>query len=170
MQAASPPTKPDGGLKDEAASPESNLVDVSNKKAIIDIFKMSAFPSIGALFNPAHAIMNTITLGHSDSPNELAGYGLGNMIIVMVMAIGGITAQASGTFISQAYGSGDRRHCAIYCNRQIFINSVLYCIMAIPLLFVRQIYDLMGQDPEVSDLAAKYVNIMSPVVLSFFMQ
>jgi Na+-driven multidrug efflux pump len=36
--------------------------------------------------------MNTITLGHSDSPEELAGYGLGNMIIVMVMAIGGITA------------------------------------------------------------------------------
>ena len=88
--------------------------------------------------------MNTITLGHSDSPEELAGYGLGNMIIVMVMAIGGITAQASGTFISQAYGMGDKRHCRIYCNRQIFINSCVYLLMAIPLLFVRQLYDLMG--------------------------
>jgi Na+-driven multidrug efflux pump len=55
--------------------------------------------------------MNTITLGHSDNADDLAGYGLGNMIIVMIMAIGSITSQASGTFMSQAYGMGDKRHC-----------------------------------------------------------
>ena len=88
--------------------------------------------------------MNTITLGHSDNPDDLAGYGLGNMIIVMIMAIGSITSQASGTFMSQAYGMGDKRHCRIYCNRQILINSVAYLFMAIPLLFVRNIYDAMG--------------------------
>jgi Na+-driven multidrug efflux pump len=68
------------------------MKEIDTWEAVKTIFKLSAFPSVGALFNPAHSIMNTMYLGHSDTPEELSGYGLGNMIVVMVLAIGGITA------------------------------------------------------------------------------
>jgi Na+-driven multidrug efflux pump len=107
-------------------------------------------------------------LGHSNNPKQLAGFGLGSLTLgICVISIGSGFAMGAGTLISQAFGAKDLRMCAIYRNRQIFLSTVLYVVLAIPMLFVRSIYSLIGQDSEVADYATTYVHIVLPSLYFF---
>jgi len=75
----------------------------------------------------------------------------------------------AGTLISQAFGAKDLKMCYVYRNRQMFLSTCIYLLLCIPMLFIRSIYSLMGQHPEISDYAAKYVWIVLPSLYFFVM-
>jgi hypothetical protein len=50
----------------------------------------------------------------------------------------------------------------VYLNRQYFLNTVLFAVLCIPFLFIKQIYIKIGQDPEISALAAQYAKTVLP--------
>lgn len=75
----------------------------------------------------------------------------------------------AGTFISQAFGAKDPKLCTIYRNRQMFLSTCVYLILLIPMIFVSDIYSLIGQDPQIADYAVQYVYIVLPSLFFFVM-
>lgn len=57
--------------------------------------------------------------------------------------------------------------CVIYRNRQIFLSTCLYVILAIPQMFTRQIYTAIGQKPEVMEFALTYISYVLPFLYLF---
>ncbi len=64
---------------------------------------------------------------------------------------------AVSTLVAQASGANNSKLCRVYLNRQFFLNTALFPLLCIPLLFIKQIYIKIGQDPEIAALAAQYV-------------
>ena len=58
--------------------------------------------------------------------------------------------------------------CRVYLNRQYFLNTCFFPLILLPLLFIRSIYDYIGQDPAVADLATQYVHTVLPGLYLFF--
>ena len=74
--------------------------------------------------------------------------------MVLTLMIGLNSAQE--TLTSQAYGSRNYILCGAYLNRGTFILLAFYVPFAlIPFIFGEKIYLAMGQEPEVSKLAAE---------------
>ena len=60
---------------------------------------------IGALFHPIYSIVNSLVLGHQDSPEQLAGLGLGSLTVGLIgLSIVQSFSAGAGTFITQSYG------------------------------------------------------------------
>lgn len=101
-------------------------------------------PTLGVLFHPAYTIINAAYCGSLGS-NELAGFGLGSLTLgIMAISIGTTFAFNVGTPIAQAAGNGDFRMCRVYLNRQYYLNTLIYPVLCVPLIFIRPIYDLIG--------------------------
>jgi Na+-driven multidrug efflux pump len=63
---------------------------------------------------------------------------LGSLTLgIMVISIQSSFTGASMTLISQAFGAKDLKLCRLYLNRQIFLSTCVYVILAIPQLFIR---------------------------------
>ena len=86
----------------------------------------------------------------------------------MAISLGSGFAMTVATKVGQAFGAKDTRLCRIYLNRQFYLNSIFFPIIVLPLIFIRQIYDLIGQDQKVADLAAQYVWIVLPGIYFHF--
>lgn len=56
----------------------------------------------------------------------------------------------------------------MYRNRAIFLNTILFVILGIPMVWIEEIYLLIGQDPGVAYYAAQYVQIVFPSVYFYF--
>lgn len=56
----------------------------------------------------------------------------------------------------------------MYRNKAIFTGTVLYCILLIPLIFIRQIYSAIGQDDVMADYATMYVHYTIPFVYFYY--
>lgn len=134
---------------------KENLVDqekltdfqppVTFGESVKTVLQLTASPIFGSFFHPVYLIVNASVLGHANQPALLAGIGLGSLTLgIMVISIGSCFAMGSSTFISQAYGAKDFKMCVVYRNRQMFLNTVLFCVLAIPQIFIRQIYSLIG--------------------------
>ncbi len=74
----------------------------------------------------------------------------------MVVSIGSSFTMAVSTLVAQASGANNSKLCRVYLNRQYFLNTVLFAVLCIPFLFIKQIYIKIGQGPEISALAAQY--------------
>ena len=99
----------------------------------------------------------------------LAGLGLGSLTMgICALSIGSSFNQAVGTFISNAHGQKEHRQCQVYRNRAIFLSTILYIIILIPLLFIRQIYAAIGQDDEMADYATSYVHFTIPFMYLYY--
>lgn len=110
-----------------------------------------------------YSIVNNIVLGHGDDETPLAGLGLGALTIgITALSIGICFAYGAGTFMSQEYGRKNYRGMNVYLNRSLFLNTVVFFILLIPTLFIDQIYEAIGQDPEVAAYGATYVHIIMP--------
>ena len=46
--------------------------------------------------------------------------------------------------------------------RQIFLNILIFLVTLIPVIFIDRIFYLLGQDPEISKLAAQFVWYVTP--------
>ena len=100
----------------------------------------------------------------------LAGYGLGSLTIsILGLTISQIFTIGTGTFSTQAFGAGDLRLCAVYLNRSIFLNSMLFCSLWVLTWFIKPIYKSIGQTGELMDYAAEYVTIVMPFVIFEFL-
>ena len=100
----------------------------------------------------------------------LAGLGLGSLTMgICALSIGSNFNGAAGTFISHAYGQKEYRQCQVFRNKAIFLSTIVYCIMLIPLLNIRSIYRLLGQDDEIADYATIYVYYTLPFVYFYFL-
>ena len=120
---------------------------------------------IGSLYHPMYSIVNALVLGHQDTPEPLAGLGLGSLTVGLIgLSIGQSFAGGVGTFIAQSFGQGDLRLCAVYRNRMIFLSSCLFVFLFTPTLFISKIYTAIGQDPEVAAYGAQYVHTVMPFV------
>ena len=118
-----------------------------------------------------HCIINIYFVTRLGDVTVIAGYTLGNMVFEMICVLGGITAQSSGTLISQAYGSADtKRMCAVYYNRQLFLNSIYCFLLAVPMLFIDSIFLAIHLDSIMVKHATIYVHMMIPVIWLAFQQ
>ena len=129
---------------------------------------MSIIPLSGVLFHPIYTIVNAGTCGRIGD-SELAAFGLGSLTLgIMAISLGTGFAMTVATKVGQAFGAKDARLCRVYLNRQFYLNTLLYPFIVLPLIFIRQIYDLIGQDKKVADLAAQYVWIVLPGIYFHF--
>lgn len=132
------------------------------------VFSLTYNPVIGSFFHPLYSMVNAAVLGHSDDLNQMAGLGLGSLTIsLVVLSVTSTFVTGQATLVSQAYGADKLDLCLVYRNRQIYLNTVLYVCLSIPLLFVGSIYELIGQEPEVAAYATKYVWTVLPSVYFF---
>ena len=126
-------------------------------RGLKEVLSQSWLPTVGVLFHPAYLIINAAICGRLGD-KQLAGFGLGSLTIGIVgISIGTSFAYSVGTLIAQAAGAGDLRMCRVYLYRQYYLNSLIFPVQCLPLLFIRRIFDAMGQDADVSDYAAQYV-------------
>ena len=44
---------------------------------------------------------------------------------------------------------------------------MVYAVIIIPVFFIRQIYDFIGQDPEVAELASKFIRFVCPGIFFY---
>ena len=94
--------------------------------------------------------------------------GLGSLTTgIMLLATGICFSFVTGVLVAQAHGAGDIRFVKILLNRQYFLNCIVYAIIIIPVFFMNQIYEAIGQDPEVAAYATKYIWYMTPGVFFF---
>ena len=123
---------------------------------------------LAMLFHPVYIIVNAATCGKIGN-TELAGFGLGSLTLgIMAVSIGTCFAMTVGTLIAPSFGEKNNRMCRVYLNRQYYLNSLIFLAIVFPLLFIRQIYNLIGQDSAVADLAARYVWIVLPGIYFHF--
>jgi multidrug resistance protein, MATE family len=159
-------SKVDGELTDPLFEKEEEVK--TDREAAWDVWALAKNITIGTFFHPVFTVVNAAVLGRI-STNELAGFGLGSLTTgIMCLAIGMNFNGGFSTFCGQAFGSKDHRLCKIYMNRQLFLIMILYVIIAIPMLFIEQIWTAIGQDPEVIKYAVFYVRIVFPSFFFYF--
>ena len=100
----------------------------------------------------------------------LAGLGLGALTMgICALSIGTNFNGAAATFISHAYGQKEYRQCQVFRNKAIFLITVVYYIMLVPLLSIRPIYRAIGQDDEIAEYATMYVYYTVPFIYFYFL-
>ena len=101
-------------------------------------------PIIGSLFYPCYLIVNASSTGHMGD-NQLAGFGLGSLTLgIMAISIGTCFSLTVGSLVAPAFGAKDYKLCRLYLHRQYYLNTWIFLIISIPLIFIRQIYSLIG--------------------------
>ena len=122
-------------------------------------------PIIGMLFHPMYMMINTAVVGQMHDPVYLAGLGLGSLTCgIMLISFGTSFALVTSSLTGPAFGAGDYRFCRVILNRQLFLNTCVFAVIAVPIAFIPNIYTAIGQDQEVAKLAAKYVWYVAPGV------
>ncbi|KAK2174351.1 hypothetical protein NP493_810g01016 [Ridgeia piscesae] len=114
--------------------------------------------------------ISLIFCGHLGDPIQLDGAALGiSMINVTSTAIALGLGTACDTFFSQTFGSRNKKLMGVYAQKAVYIFLlVLMPCFAVHLNF-GSFLALVGQHPEVSRLAGRYLVIFMPGALSFFM-
>lgn len=156
----------------EAAIQSQNTTTPSTSKLDMSLIllKLSIMPIIGFLFHPVYTITTAIFLGHMEDAKYLAGFGLGSLTLgICAISLGTMFAVGMGTKVAQAFGAGDYNTCRSYLYRQYFLSTIIFVVLCLPLGFVERIYTAIGQDPEISTLAAQYVHIVMPGVYFHFL-
>ena len=144
-------------------------VQIPFKEAVSNVWTPARWVILNAIFHPVFSIVNAMVLGHQDNEKMLAGLGLGSLTIgICALSIGATFNQALGTFVSQAHGQKEHRQCQVYRNKAIFCATMIYCVILVPLIFIRQIYTAMGQDDEMAEYASQYVHYTAPFILFYF--
>jgi multidrug resistance protein, MATE family len=136
----------------------------STWQTLTTIFKVSIWPVIGFLFHPVYTIVNAATCGRL-GPNDLAGFGLGSLTLgILLISVTTCFCMSVSTVVSQAAGAKDFWMCRVYLNRQYYLNCLIFPVLCVPLIFIREIYSAIGQDDDVAHLASRYVWIVMPGV------
>jgi Na+-driven multidrug efflux pump len=96
---------------------------------------------------------------------------MGGLVLSIFLLSLGVTFNGSlDTLISQAYGQRELRLCRVYLNRQLYLTTIVFSVLALPLIFTKEMVMGLGQTEETGRLAATYVHIMIPGVLTYSWQ
>jgi len=113
-------------------------------------------------------VINAVYMGHVASKNQLAGIGLGNMIlnIFVLFSLDGL-AGGIDVLSSQAYGAKENRLACINYQRARMVTA-LQCLWVVPLLCFSEVWmTAIGQDPIVAKFAGEYTRAAAPFVIMF---
>lgn len=95
------------------------------------------------IFHPAYIICNTIIF--NDDAKAQSALAMGSLVLSIFLLSLGVTFNgALDTLIPQAYGQKDLRLCRIYLNRQLYLTTGVFFILAVPLLMVEDLIVAMG--------------------------
>ena len=142
----------------------------TNKEAFCNVWRNSRWIMLNALLHPLYSMVNAIVIGQQDDEKMLAGLGLGSLTMgIMCLSIGTSFNGGVGTFISHAYGQKEYRQCQVYRNKAIFIGTILYCILAVPLICIKPLYMAIGQDEVMADYATTYVHWTLPFIYFYYL-
>ena len=113
----------------------------------------SIFTNIGSYTT---VVTNAVIAGHMSDPSNQAAVGLcGVCCNVMVLSVMIGLNGAQETLASQAFGAENYHLCGIYLNRgRLILTTFFIPIALIPIVFGEDLFLMMGQDAEVSRLAA----------------
>jgi Na+-driven multidrug efflux pump len=92
---------------------------------------------------------------------------MGGFALSIFLLSVGLTFNGSlDTLIPQAFGQKDLRLCRIYLNRQLYLTTFVFFVLAVPLIMIE---DLLKNfyDPALATEAAIYVRICIPGVLFY---
>ena len=130
---------------------------------------LAVYPIIGMIFHPAYLICNTVAF--NQDPQAQAALAMGGLVLSIFLLSLGVTFNGSlDTLITQAYGQREFRLCRVYLNRQLYLNTIVFFVLAIPLALTKEMVVALGQTEETGRLAATYVHIMIPGVLTYSWQ
>ena len=119
------------------------------------------------MFHPVYTMVNAAICGRLGE-KDLAAFGLGSLTLgIMCTSILVCFGSAAATLTAQAKGAKNYNMIYTYLYRQFYLNTILYFIVCIPLLFIKPIYAAIGQDPEIATLATHYVWINLPGIYFF---
>lgn len=132
-----------------------------------NITKLSLWPILGSCFHPVYTMVNAAVCGRLGE-DYLAAFGLGSLTLgIMCISIITCFSMSVGTLVAQAKGAKNIKMVHTYLYRQYYLNTFVYAVTVIPLIFIKQIYGWIGQDPTVAELAAHYVWINLPGIYFF---
>ena len=98
-------------------------------------------PIIGALFHPMYQLVNVAFIGRMNDATMLAGLGLGSLTTgILLLATGICFSFVTGVLVAQAHGAGDIKYIRILLNRQYFLNTLVYLVIIIPVIFIDKIF------------------------------
>lgn len=118
------------------------------------VVKLTNNPVLASFIHPVYQIVNAAVLGHSQNASELAGLGLGSLTLgLCIISITSTFVSGEATLVAQAYGDKKYELCLIYRHKQVYLMTILYLVLSIPLVFVEKIYELIGQDPATAKFA-----------------
>jgi MATE family, multidrug efflux pump len=130
------------------------------------IARLSLPVALSQLGMTAMGAVDTLLLGHL-GVHELAASALGNVWEWTWLCLGLGLVMGIEPLISQAHGRGDGAGAALALQRGILIALAVSLPICAALAFTRQGLTLLGQDPELAALAARYNLYKLPVVPCF---
>eukprot|EP00347_Sterkiella_histriomuscorum_P016534 403352823 len=155
------------GLK----SPEIQKRPELTKAGVLSqIINMSICPIITMILHPAYQAVNLIITGKhpQNALNLQAAIGLSTLFMnTLILTIQVGFNGSLGTLVSQAYGQKDYRLCGLYLNRQLILNAIIFIPMAIMAVFSKYIYIAIGQDSNMAQDAASFLQIALPGFFCF---
>ena len=88
----------------------------------------------------------------------MAAVGLGSMLIQMILLTTCLGVNGTiETFVSQNYGAGLLKNCGMQLNRGFLIVSLVFLPLTIFMFFIDSVLIGLGQDPEISVIASKFI-------------
>jgi len=118
-----------------------------------------AYPAILTMIS--QTVMWTVDsamVGHVGK-TELAGVGLGGILVFTVYSFFIGLTSAVNTFVAQSYGAGALRRCGMYLWQGLYISLVAAALIYVIRAFAPQIVALMAPDEPVQPLTTAYVHI-----------
>ena len=108
--------------------------------------------------------------GHLGDVIKFDGAALGNsMINVIVLAVGQGLGTACDTCFSQTFGSRNKKHVGVYVQKAILVFPFFLVGCCVVMLNMTGILIVLGQNPQVAQLAGEYLIIFISGAFSFFM-
>ena len=88
------------------------------------------------VFHPMYQLVNAAFVGHMEE-KYLAALGLGSLTTgIMIISIGHSFALVAGSLVAPAFGNKDIRFCKVLIYRQMFLNTIVFAMLCIPILFI----------------------------------
>jgi MATE family multidrug resistance protein len=104
-------------------------------------------------------------IGHMGDTALIAGVGLANMIVNIVIISGAYGMNgALETLVTQGFGAGKLDLCGVYLNCSRLVFTLFFVPTAIFLLFTEPVLVALGQNAEAASACQVYINYLLPGV------
>ena len=92
-----------------------------------------------------YTVVNSAVTGRMEGGPYLAGFGLGSLSLgIFVISIGSSLSFNVSTLVSQAKGANDPHMCKVYLHRQLFITTMAFPLLMIPVILSNRIFAALG--------------------------